>query len=206
MGVTTTNEAVALESPDDIALADRLKLAGGHSPECTSSSSAGGRIDLALCPSCRGNSCWSVSPDREDPLIHYMARCSISSSSDPVKTDLMPGHHGHRHHPGRSEGVRRRMCSPRAVFTNILLGRRDQRTPPKTQSALRRAMQEHRVTVQGKTFKLEEPFIVYATQNPIESKAPTRCRAPARPVQFEIRLDYLTEERRSRRAIDDNRR
>ncbi len=42
------------------------------------------------------------------------------------------------------------------------------RTPPKTQSALLEAMQEHRVTVQGRTYTLEEPFYVFATQNPIE--------------------------------------
>jgi MoxR-like ATPase len=42
------------------------------------------------------------------------------------------------------------------------------RTPPKTQSALLEAMQEHRVTIQGRTYKLEEPFYVFATQNPIE--------------------------------------
>src|SRR4029434_10164684 len=42
------------------------------------------------------------------------------------------------------------------------------RTPPKTQSALLEAMQEHRVTVQGRTYTLDEPFYVFATQNPIE--------------------------------------
>jgi MoxR-like ATPase len=42
------------------------------------------------------------------------------------------------------------------------------RTPPKTQSALLEAMQEHRVTIQGRTYDLDEPFYVFATQNPIE--------------------------------------
>ena len=42
------------------------------------------------------------------------------------------------------------------------------RTPPKTQAALLEAMQEHRVTIQGRTYTLEEPFYVFATQNPIE--------------------------------------
>jgi len=44
------------------------------------------------------------------------------------------------------------------------------RTPPKTQAALLEAMQEHRVTVGGKTYKLPEPFFVLATQNPIEQE------------------------------------
>jgi MoxR-like ATPase len=54
------------------------------------------------------------------------------------------------------------------VFTNILLADEINRTPPKTQSALLEAMQEHHVTVQGETYLLEEPFLVLATQNPIE--------------------------------------
>ena len=54
------------------------------------------------------------------------------------------------------------------VFTNILLADEINRTPPKTQSALLEAMQEHRVTVMGRTYQLEEPFFVFATQNPIE--------------------------------------
>ena len=54
------------------------------------------------------------------------------------------------------------------MFTNILLADEINRTPPKTQSALLEAMQEHRVTVQGRTYELDEPFFVFATQNPIE--------------------------------------
>jgi len=54
------------------------------------------------------------------------------------------------------------------VFANIILADEINRTPPKTQSALLEAMQEHAVTVQGDTMKLEEPFFVLATQNPIE--------------------------------------
>ena len=54
------------------------------------------------------------------------------------------------------------------VFTNILLADEINRTPPKTQSALLEAMQEHQVSAQGETYTLEEPFLVLATQNPIE--------------------------------------
>src|SRR5206468_3726160 len=43
-------------------------------------------------------------------------------------------------------------------------------TPPKTQAALLQAMQEHRVTAGGRTYPLEEPFLVFATQNPIEQE------------------------------------
>jgi len=56
------------------------------------------------------------------------------------------------------------------VFTQILLADEINRTPPKTQAALLEAMQEHAVTVGGKTYKLSEPFFVLATQNPIEQE------------------------------------
>lgn len=54
------------------------------------------------------------------------------------------------------------------VFTNILLADEINRATPKTQSALLEAMQEHTVTVMGKTYSLDDPFFVLATQNPIE--------------------------------------
>jgi MoxR-like ATPase len=57
---------------------------------------------------------------------------------------------------------------PGPIFSNFLLADEINRTTPKTQSALLEAMQEHRVTIQGRTYKLEEPFYVFATQNPIE--------------------------------------
>lgn len=54
------------------------------------------------------------------------------------------------------------------IFTNILLADEINRAPPKTQAALLEAMQEKQVTLDGETHRLEEPFIVIATQNPIE--------------------------------------
>lgn len=56
------------------------------------------------------------------------------------------------------------------IFANIILADEINRTPPKTQAALLEAMQEHSVTVSGKSHKLEEPFFVLATQNPIEQE------------------------------------
>jgi MoxR-like ATPase len=56
------------------------------------------------------------------------------------------------------------------VFANIVLADEINRTPPKTQAALLQAMQEHEVTVSGHSFKLDEPFFVLATQNPIEQE------------------------------------
>jgi len=54
------------------------------------------------------------------------------------------------------------------VFTNLLLADEINRAPPKTQSALLEAMQERQATIEGETYQLEKPFIVMATQNPIE--------------------------------------
>jgi MoxR-like ATPase len=65
-------------------------------------------------------------------------------------------------------GQRKMVFAPGPIFANIVLADEINRTPPKTQSALLEAMQEHRVTIQGRTYKLDEPFYVFATQNPIE--------------------------------------
>lgn len=56
------------------------------------------------------------------------------------------------------------------VFTNLLLADEINRTPPKTQAALLQAMQEHTVTAGGRTYPLDPPFLVFATQNPIEQE------------------------------------
>jgi len=57
---------------------------------------------------------------------------------------------------------------PGPIFTNLLLGDEINRAPPKTQAALLEAMQERQVTIEGQTNRLERPFLVIATQNPIE--------------------------------------
>ncbi len=65
-------------------------------------------------------------------------------------------------------GTRTMVFAPGPIFANIVLADEINRTPPKTQAALLEAMQEHRVTIQGRTYTLDEPFHVFATQNPIE--------------------------------------
>jgi MoxR-like ATPase len=65
-------------------------------------------------------------------------------------------------------GRRQMVFAPGPIFANIVLADEINRTPPKTQAALLEAMQEHRVTIQGRTYELHEPFYVFATQNPIE--------------------------------------
>ena len=56
------------------------------------------------------------------------------------------------------------------IFSNVILADEINRTPPKTQSALLEAMQEHKVTTGGNTYSLDQPFFVLATQNPIEQE------------------------------------
>ncbi|HEY2411167.1 MAG TPA: AAA family ATPase, partial [Pirellulaceae bacterium] len=66
------------------------------------------------------------------------------------------------------DGKKQFEFQPGPIFGNILLADEINRATPKTQSALLEAMQEHSVTVAGRTHKLEEPFFVMATQNPLE--------------------------------------
>lgn len=81
------------------------------------------------------------------------------------------------------------------VFTNLLLADEINRTPPKTQSALLQAMQEYKVTCAGKTYFLEEPFIVFATQNPIELEGTYPLpEAQLDRFMFMIDMNYPSEE------------
>ncbi len=81
------------------------------------------------------------------------------------------------------------------LFANIVLADEINRTPPKTQSALLEAMQEHKVTASGKVFTLPSPFFVLATQNPIEQEGTYPLpEAQLDRFMFFIHVDYPTEE------------
>src|ERR1051325_3294465 len=80
------------------------------------------------------------------------------------------------------------------VFANIVLADEINRTPPKTQSALLDAMQEHRVRVAGRVFQLPSPFFVLATQNPIEQEGTYSLpEAQLDRFMFFIHVDYPTK-------------
>ncbi len=84
------------------------------------------------------------------------------------------------------------------IFANIILADEINRTPPKTQAALLEGMQEHHVTAAGQTFKLDEPFFVLATQNPIEQEGTYPLpEAQLDRFMFNLWLDYpsLDEEK-----------
>jgi len=84
------------------------------------------------------------------------------------------------------------------IFANVILADEINRTPPKTQAALLEAMQEHKVTIAGKTYPLDEPFFVLATQNPIEQEGTYPLpEAQLDRFMFNLWLDYpsLEEEK-----------
>lgn len=77
------------------------------------------------------------------------------------------------------------------IFSQIVLADEINRTPPKTQAALLQAMQEYEVTTAGKTLKLEQPFFVLATQNPIEQEGTYPLpEAQLDRFMFDLHLDY----------------
>ncbi|QDT11660.1 AAA family ATPase [Planctomycetes bacterium K23_9] len=84
------------------------------------------------------------------------------------------------------------------VFTQMLLADEINRTPPKTQAALLEAMQEHEVTAAGKTYRLEEPFFVLATQNPIEQEGTYPLPEAQRDrFLFHVVVDYPSRDQES---------
>src|SRR6187455_589879 len=100
---------------------------------------------------------------------------------------------------------------PGPIFTNLLLADEINRAPPKTQAALLEAMQERQVTIEGHTSRLGPPFLVIATQNPIEYEG-TYPLPEAQLDRFLLRLsvgypsrddEWQILERRIERAVDE---
>ena len=95
-------------------------------------------------------------------------------------------------------GQRRFVFEQGPVFTQMLLADEINRTPPKTQAALLEAMQEHEVTAAGKTYRLEEPFFVLATQNPIEQEGTYPLPEAQRDrFLFHVLVNYPTRDQES---------
>jgi MoxR-like ATPase len=93
-------------------------------------------------------------------------------------------------------GVRRELVFHKGpIFANLILADEINRTPPKTQAALLEAMQEHALTINGKTYPLAPPFVVVATQNPIEQEGTYPLpEAQLDRFMLSIYLDYPTVE------------
>ncbi|MEC7717806.1 MAG: MoxR family ATPase [Planctomycetota bacterium] len=98
----------------------------------------------------------------------------------------------------RETGHRDLVFDKGPIFTQMLLADEINRTPPKTQAALLEAMQEHEVTVGGTTYRLDEPFFVLATQNPIEQEGTYPLPEAQRDrFLFNVIVDYPSREQES---------
>src|SRR5687768_9363264 len=169
------SDVVDLESPDDIALADRMKagrlaIVSELKKIIVGQDEVVNQVLMTLFVG--GNSLIVGAPGlAKTLLIHTMARVlELKFSRIQFTPDLMPSDITGTDlvQEDTTTGRRQMVFAPGPIFANIVLADEINRTPPKTQSALLEAMQEHRVTIQGRTYQLEEPFYVFATQNPIE--------------------------------------
>jgi MoxR-like ATPase len=211
------NEAVALEGADDVALAERMQQ-GGERIRAELSKLIVGQQDviehMLLSLFVGGNSLIVGVPGlAKTLLIHTLAQVlNLKFSRIQFTPDLMPSDITGTDiiQEDAVTGRREMVFAPGPVFANILLADEINRTPPKTQSALLEAMQEHRVTIQGRTYRLEEPFLVFATQNPIELEGTYPLpEAQLDRFMFQIIIDHLPEEEemqvvRSTTAVQDH--
>ena len=164
-----------LESADDVALADKMN-AGRKAIIAELQKQIVGQaevIELVLLTLFVGGNSLIVGVPglAKTLLIGTLAKVlDLKFNRIQFTPDLMPsditGTDIIQEEPGT--GRRQMVFAPGPIFANIVLADEINRTPPKTQAALLEAMQEHRVTIQGRTYTLDEPFFVFATQNPIE--------------------------------------
>jgi MoxR-like ATPase len=109
--------------------------------------------------------------------------------------DLMPSDITGTEILDEEQGTRRLRFVKGPVFAQIILADEINRTPPKTQAALLEAMQEYHVTAAGRTYPLERPFFVLATQNPIELEGTYPLpEAQLDRFMFNIVISYLSED------------
>ncbi len=168
-------QVVDIESPDDVALADRMKHGRDQIVSELQKLIIGQEdtVQLVLLSLFVGGNSLIVGVPglAKTLLVHTLARVlELKFARIQFTPDLMPSDITGTDiiQEDTTTGRRQMVFAPGPIFANIVLADEINRTPPKTQSALLEAMQEHRVTIQGRTYQLEEPFYVFATQNPIE--------------------------------------
>jgi MoxR-like ATPase len=175
MNPYTASDVVDLQSPDDIKLADKMKsgrelILRELRKVIIGQEDVINQVLNTLFVG--GNSLIVGAPGlAKTLLIHTMAQVlQLKFSRIQFTPDLMPSDITGTDlvQEDAATGRRQMVFAPGPIFANIVLADEINRTPPKTQSALLEAMQEHRVTIQGRTYSLDEPFYVFATQNPIE--------------------------------------
>jgi MoxR-like ATPase len=193
---------IGVESPNDVDLADRMRASRDAILAEVGKHIVGQRdvLDQVLLSLyVGGNSLLLGVPGlAKTMIIHIMAQVlDLDFSRIQFTPDLMPSDITGTEILQEDTGTMRRELTfrPGPIFANIVLADEINRTPPKTQAALLEAMQEHRVTVQGKTYKLEEPFYVFATQNPIELEGTYPLpEAQLDRFMYEIIIDHLPED------------
>ena len=168
-------QTVTMSSPEDIALADRMNAGRRRIEEELAKLIVGQRDvvnQVLLTLFVGGNSLIVGVPGlAKTLLVRTLAQVlDLKFNRIQFTPDLMPSDITGTDiiQEDAATGSRKMTFAPGPIFANIVLADEINRTPPKTQAALLEAMQEHRVTIQGRTYTLEEPFFVFATQNPIE--------------------------------------
>jgi MoxR-like ATPase len=197
----TVTDVVDLESPDDVALADRMKVGRDQILTELHKTIVGqeetiNQVLLSLFVG--GNSLIVGVPGLAKTLLIFTLARVVELKFNRIQftPDLMPSDITGTDiiQEDAATGRRQMVFAPGPIFANIVLADEINRTPPKTQSALLEAMQEHRVTIQGRTYKLEEPFYVFATQNPIELEGTYPLpEAQLDRFMFHIVLDHPPE-------------
>src|SRR6187401_1429678 len=199
---STMSQPVDLQSPDDIALADRMN-AGRQQIVSELKKLIIGQDEVInqvlMTLFVGGNSLIVGAPGLAKTLLIYTISrvLDLKFSRIQFTPDLMPSDITGTDlvQEDAATGRRQMVFAPGPIFANIVLADEINRTPPKTQSALLEAMQEHRVTIQGRTYKLSEPFYVFATQNPIELEGTYPLpEAQLDRFMFHIIIDHPPEE------------
>ncbi|MGQ0702667.1 MAG: AAA family ATPase [Gemmatimonadales bacterium] len=199
--MTVTAAVSGLDHLDDVALAERLHDARGRILAELRKIIVGqdAVIDQTLVALLAGGNCLIIGVPglAKTLLVHSLAQAlDLKFSRIQFTPDLMPsdvtGTDVIQDDPGT--GKRHLVFMRGPIFANVVLADEINRTPPKTQAALLEAMQEHRVTVMGKTYELEPPFFVFATQNPIELEGTYPLpEAQLDRFLFEVVISYSPE-------------
>ena len=199
--MATASETTPRLGDDDVAAIDRLRTVNARLKQELARVIIGQEETverLTICMFARGHSLLMGVPGlAKTLLVSKLAECvSLKFSRIQFTPDLMPmditGTDILQETP---EGRREFHFVPGPVFANIVLADEINRAPPKTQAAMLEAMQEYKVTVVGKTSRLDPPFFVLATQNPVEQEGTYPLpEAQLDRFMFLVELDYPSEE------------
>ncbi len=195
-----TIDAAGIETPDDIALVNKMQQGRDQIIQEIRKVIIGQEevIDELLIALFAGGHCLvtGVPGLAKTLLIKTVADIlQVDFSRIQFTPDLMPADVVGSEIVEEVDGRRKLVFVKGPIFTNLLLADEINRTPPKTQSSLLEAMEERQVTAAGVTHKMAQPFFVLATQNPIELEGTYPLpEAQLDRFMFKIELGYLSEE------------